>query len=176
MRKKEIRPEKKQLVDDLGRLIGSSEAMFLVSYKGLKVADFSELRNGLAELNSECHVIPNRLFKRAAAECGLDSVAGYPLTGDSALITGGDDAAAVAKAARKFATDHSALQFKLGVLGEQLLDPDEIEQLAKLPGREILLAQLLGVLQAPARNAAGVLYNRLASIVYALDAYYRGRN
>lgn len=173
MRTKEIRPEKKQLVADLAQLITSSEAMFLVTYKGLKVTDFSELRARLADLQSECHVVPNRLFQRAAAECGLDSVA---LDGDSAMITGGKDAAAVAKAVKKFSADHDALQVKIGALNGQLLNPEEIDQLAKLPAREIMLAQLLGVLQGPSRQVAGVLYNRLASIVYALNAYYTNRS
>ncbi len=176
MRKKDIRPEKKQLVHDLVGLIGSSETLFLVSYKGLKVEEFSAFRDDLASLQSECHVIPNRLFMRAAAESGLDGVIDPPLAGDSALITGGTDAAAVAKAVRKFGSSHQALQVKLGTVGGQFLSAGDVDMMANLPGREILLAQLLGVMQAPARNAAGVLYNRLASIVYALDEYHNSRS
>ncbi len=176
MRTKEIRPEKKQLTQDLEELLGAADALFLVSYKGLKVDDFTELRNGLAELQSECHVIPNRLFLRAAGNCGFDQLVEQGLNGDSALITGGSDAAAVAKEVKKFAGTHQALQVKLGTMNGQLLSPAEVDQLAQLPGREILLTQLLGVLQAPARNLAGVCYNRVASIVYALNAYYDKQN
>lgn len=169
----EIRPEKIQLVNDIGQLLSSSEALFLVSYKGLNVSDFDELRNELAKLESECHVVPNRLFKRAAAENQMDILAEYPLTGDSALITGGSDFAAVAKSIKKFAGAHPALKVKIGTVDNTVLNPEDVEQLATLPSREILLAQLLGVLQAPARNTVGVMYNRLAGIVYALNAYYQ---
>lgn len=170
-----MRHEKIQLVNDLSRLINASNNLFLVTYKGLKVADFDDLRTKLAEVDSECHVVPNRLFLRAAAECGLDSLAEYQLKGDSALVTGGSDAAAVAKLIRKFSDAHGALKVKIGCMDGNLLEPEDVEALAKLPGREVLLAQLLGVLQGPSRQLAGVLYNRIASVVYVLNAYQQSK-
>lgn len=166
-----MRTEKIQLVKDLGALITSSDALYLVAYKGLDVDDFDDLRTELDKFGSECHVVPNRLFMRAAAECGLDSLAAYDLTGDTALVTGGEDAAAVAKALKAFGRDHDALSVKVGAMDGQRLEASDVAMLAELPNREVLLAQLLGVMQAPARNLAGVMYNRLASIVYVLNAY-----
>ncbi len=170
-----MRHEKVQLVKDLSELLNSSTTLFLVTYKGLAVADFDELRSNLAEQDSECHVVPNRLFLRAAAECGLDALANYELSGDSALVTGGKDAVAVAKAVRKFGDDHDAFKIKVGCMDGDMLAPEEVDALAKLPGREILLAQLLGVLQGPSRQLAGVLHNRVATIVYVLNAYQQSK-
>lgn len=170
-----MRHEKIQLVNDLSGLINTSNTLFLVTYKGLTVADFNDLRTKLADVDSECHVVPNRLFLRAAAECGLDSLAEYKLSGDSALITGGSDPVAVAKLIRKFGDAHEALKVKIGYMEGSMLESEAVAELAKLPGREILLAQLLGVLQGPSRQLAGVLHNRVASIVYVLNAYQQNQ-
>jgi len=166
-----MRAEKKQLVADIATLLTSSDHVFLVSYKGLKVAEFSDFRQGLAKVGAECHVVSNRLLRKAAAAHDLSVLAEAELAGDSAMISGGDDAVAVARAVRDFAKGHEPVSLKLGALEGRLLRPTEVEELAALPSREILLAQLLGVLQAPARNLAGVLYAKTASVVYALQAY-----
>jgi large subunit ribosomal protein L10 len=166
-----MRAEKKQLVQDIGTLLTSSGHVIFVSYKGLKVADFSDFRQGLAKVGAECHVIPNRLLRKAAEVHGLTSLAEATLTHDNAMISGGEDAVAVAKVVRDFAKSHDAVNLKIGALDGRLLKSAEIEDLAALPSREILLAQLLGVLQAPARNLVGVLHAKTASVVYALQAY-----
>jgi large subunit ribosomal protein L10 len=166
-----MRAEKKQLVQDIGQLLQSSAHLFLVTYKGITVEQFSDLRTKLAAQGAECHVVPNRLFKRAAEEAGLESLTAVPLAGDTAVVTGGEDAVAVAKTLRDLVKGIDAVTLKAGALDGKRLEPNEIVDLAALPGREILLAQLLGVLQAPARNLVSVLSQKTASIVYVLQAY-----
>jgi len=166
-----MRPEKQQLVADLRRLIEPCSGIFLISYKGLTVSQFAEFRSSLVEYGAECHVVPNRLLLRAAAECGLDELAGLALEEDNAIVTGGSDVVAIAKKVREFAKKHDAVAIKHGVLDGALISGQQVSDLADLPPREVLLAQLLGVLVAPAQQLVGVLNAKSASVVYALKAY-----
>ncbi len=167
-----MRPEKQQLVQDLRGFLDAKRGVFLIAYKGLSVAQMAELRTQLAENEAECHVIPNRLLRRAASEePGCAALADVPLTGETALVTGGSDAVQVAKKVAAFARANPACAFKCGLLEGKLLGPDEVKIVTTLPGREVLLAQLLGVLQGPLRQLVGVLNAEVASIVYAIQAY-----
>ncbi|MBN2450191.1 MAG: 50S ribosomal protein L10 [Lentisphaeria bacterium] len=166
-----MRPEKQQLAQDIRALIDSSSSLFLISYKGLTTAAFGELRRVLDPVGSECHVVPNRLFRIAASESGLTTVADIDLREDTALVTGGSDPVAVAKVLRDFAKDHPQTSIKLGVLEGRLCTAAEAVSLAGLPPREVLLAQLLGLLQAPASQLVRVLQAKVASVVYVLSAY-----
>lgn len=166
-----MRAEKTQLVNDLVDLMGSSGHVFMMSYQGLTVSEFSDLRRKLAESGAECHVIPNRLASRAAREAGIDCLSEFSFKGDNAMVTGGEDVVSVAKALKAFAKDHDEVELKAAALRGQLLRQTEIEALAELPSREILYAQLLGVLEGPKRNLVGVLNAKVASIVYLVQAY-----
>lgn len=166
-----MRAEKKQLVRDIGSLLEPASAVMLVSYKGLTVADFSELRANLDEVDSECHVIPLRLFRIAAAETGRDNLAELDIEGDTAVVTGAGDPVAVAKKVRDFAADHPEVAFKAGVVESRFCESEDLKALADLPAKEVLQAQLLGVLTAPAQKLAGVLNAKVASIAYVLQAY-----
>ena len=152
-------------------MLDKSSGAFLVAYKGLKVSHFREFRKLLADVGSECHVVPNRIFRRAATEFGMADLGSLKFTGETALITGGKDPVRVAKLVKDFAKDNAALVTRHGVLNRQLLSAAEVKALAELPPREYLLAQLLGLLQAPARQLVTVLNAKAASIVYLLQAY-----
>ncbi|MFW5996383.1 MAG: 50S ribosomal protein L10 [Verrucomicrobiota bacterium] len=167
-----MRFEKQQLVNDIKEILDSTEHLFMVGYNGLRVSDLNKLREQLGEKGAECHVVPNMLFQKAAAETKFsclndDSV----VCGDNAVIAGGEDAVVVAKTLKDFSKECDALSLKCGCLGENYLDTDEIVQLAELPSREQLLSQLLSVLQAPSRNLVSLLNTKVATIVYALNAY-----
>jgi large subunit ribosomal protein L10 len=168
-----MRAEKQQLVQDLQGLIGLSSGFFLIGYKGLTAAEFTDLREKLAAIGSECHVIPNRLFKRAAADAGIESLSEVGIVGDNAMVCGGDDVAAVAKVVKDFAKEHEHAPIRMGVLDGNVLTAEQVVALADLPPKEVLLAQLLGTLQAPASQLVRVLNAKLASVVYALSAYLR---
>lgn len=165
-----MRSEKLQISKDIQALLGDSGSSFLVTYKGMKVAEFSALRKELMAAGSQCHVVPNRILRRAATDLGLDAYAGQKLAGDTALVTGGKDPARVAKLLKEFTKAHPAMKFKAGALDRKALSKEEITALAELPAREVLLAQVLGVLQAPSRNLVSVLNQKVASIVYVLKA------
>ena len=166
-----MRAEKTQLVKDIRALVESSSSLFLIGFKGLTAADFRTLRSALMACRSECHVVPNRLLKIAAAESGLAALGQADLTLDTALVSGGADPVGVAKALRDFAKTRPGALIKLGVVEGKLCTGAQAVALADLPPREVLQAQLLGLLQAPATQMVQVLNAKVASVVFVLNAY-----
>jgi large subunit ribosomal protein L10 len=172
-----MRPEKQQLVEDIRSLLGPSTAAFLMTYKGLDVSEFSKLRATLDDSGAECHVVPNRLLGIALKGSDKEALASDDslLSGDTAMVTGGDPVN-VAQVLRKFTKEHPELTPKCAVLRGKFLPGEDVDKLAEVPPREVLLAQLLGVLQGPMRQLVGVLNAKNAAIVYVLQAYLNERN
>ncbi len=165
-----MRAEKLQLSKDIQALLGSSSGAFLVSYKGAKVSEFSELRKGLRAVGAECHVVPNRILRKSAADLGIQELAELKVTGETALVAGGKDPAKTAKILKEYFKAHKALGFKAGLLDNKMLQASDVEALADLPSREVLLAQMLGVIQGVPRQLVTVLNAKVASVVYVLKA------
>ncbi|MGI6354929.1 MAG: 50S ribosomal protein L10 [Lentisphaerae bacterium] len=167
-----MRPEKKQMVQEVMGLI-DNRPFILITYKGLKANVFNAFRAKLSEpsLNAACRVVPNTLLRIAAKQVGLDALADTAITGDTALISGSDDPVALAKAVREFAKGREEVKVKLSVVEGAMLSEADTYALADLPSREVLLAQVLGLLQAPAGQLARVLNAKVASIVYVLNDY-----
>lgn len=153
-----MRPEKTQMVEELSRQIGGSPYVLLTDYTGLTVGQFSELRKRLAGVAAECHVVKNSLMQRALAAANLPKANGA-LAGMTAVVVGRSESeiAAVAKVVKQFAKDTEKFKVKLGYMGAEALRPDQIAALADLPSRDVLRAQLLGLLQTPATRIAVVL-------------------
>ena len=166
-----MRTEKTQMVNDIGEIISKSSFLFFVNYKGLKVGDFSELRNRLAKHEAGCHVLKNRLIRKAAELQGIDALAQIKLKDDTAMIYGSGDAGTVAKVISEFFKAHEQLAPKGGFLEGEVLVKEDIDYIAALPSREVLYAQLIGVIQAPARNLVSVLNNKASEIVNVLNNY-----
>lgn len=166
-----MRAEKTQLVCDIRALIESSPSLFLMGYKGLKAADFRALRGALVSCGSQCHVVPNRLLTIAAKDAGLSSLGEAELKLDTAMVSGGIDPVAVAKVLRDFARTHEHAVLKMAVVEHRLVSGKDAAALADLPPKEVLQAQLLGLLQAPTAQLVRVLNAKVASVVYVLNAY-----
>jgi large subunit ribosomal protein L10 len=149
--------------------------VFQATYKGLKVSQFAELRKRLAAMGAECHVVPNRLLQIAVAECGISGAAELKVRGDTAVVVGGQDPVAVAKALRVFAKECPVFSLKGGVLGQRLFAGAEMERLAVMPPLPVVRAQLLGLLQAPMAQFVGVLSAKVASVLYVLQAYQKSK-
>lgn len=165
-----MRAEKTQIVQEIQGLI-TGKQIILISYKGLTAADLTAFRNTLAGFGAVCHVVPNTLLSVAAKAAGINCLDGVTLSGDTAMISG-DDAVALAKAARDLAkAKKDIVTIKLGVVENQLLNAADVEQLADLPPKEVLQAQLLGLLNAPAGQLVRVLNAKVSTIVYVLNAF-----
>lgn len=164
-----MRPEKANIVSDLSEKLNRSPFLLVTDYQGMKVAQFGELRNRLAPTGAQVHVVKNSFLKRAMTASGLPDVA-EQLSGQTALVTGDKDVAPVAKVLKTFAAEFKVAAVKIGVVDKSVLSTAEVESLADLPSREVLLAQFLGVLSAPATKLARILNEPAASLARLLNA------
>lgn len=165
-----MKAEKTVLIDHLLEKVNASPFLFVVDYAGLTVDKFEELRKRLRGAGAEMHVYKNTLVKQAATRAGYPAELGESLTGQTAIVTGEKDVCAAAKVMKTFATEFKKPQVKSGVLDGKYLGAENIENLADLPAREVLLAQLLGVLQAPASTLVRLLNEPAASLARVLQA------
>ena len=144
-----MRPEKASVVSDLSEKLKRSPFVLVTNYQRMKVGDFSELRNRLALTGAEVHVVKNNFLRRAMTDSGFPD-AGEQLTGQTAVVTGENDVAPVAKIFKTFAAEFKIATLKIGFVDRGILSATELEKLADLPTREVLQAQLLGLFLSPA--------------------------
>lgn len=145
--------QKKQIVNDIAEKFKASASMVVVDYRGLKVAEVTELRKQLREAGVEFKVYKNSMVRRAAEIVELSGL-NESLTGPNAIAFSAEDVVAPAKIINDFAKKHEALEIKAGVIEGTLASAEDVKALAELPSREGLLSMLLSVLQAPIRNLA----------------------
>ena len=140
--------EKAAVVDEIAEELQGSEAIFAVDYRGISVPQAAELRSKLRDADASFRIVKNRLTIRAAEKAGtagLDEL----LEGPTALTFVRGDAATAAKAINDFARATDVLDFKGGLLGDQVLTIDEIKSIARLPARDVLHTQLVGTVASP---------------------------
>lgn len=145
--------EKQQAVAVIAAKIAESSSTVVADYRGLNVAQVTELRKQLREAGIDFQVLKNSLVRRATE--GTDYVElNDILTGPTAIAFSKDDAVAAAKILNDFAKKNDALKLKGGIVEGKVVSMEEVKALAELPSREGLLSMLLSVLQAPMRNFA----------------------
>ncbi len=164
-----MRPEKASIVSDLSEKLNRSPFLLVTDYQHMKVDQFGELRNRLAPAGAEVRVVKNSFLKRAMADSGMPDV-GDKLTGQTAIVMGENDVAPVAKILKLFAAEFKIATLKIGVVDKAVLSTSDVEALAELPAREILLAQLLGLLLAPATRLVRVLNEPASALARLLNA------
>lgn len=145
--------EKKQIVADLADRIKNSVAGIIVDYHGINVADDTQLRRELREAGVKYTVVKNTLIKLAAKEAGLEGVDDV-LNGTSAIATSETDYVAAARILSKYADSNEKFTVKTGYLDNEVISLEKIASLAKLPSREVLLANVLGAFNAPIASFA----------------------
>jgi large subunit ribosomal protein L10 len=164
-----MRPEKASIVSDLAEKLNRSPFVLVTDYQRMKVDQFGDLRNRLAPAGAEVRVVKNSFLKRAMIDSGLPDVADK-LSGQTAIVMGQKDVAPVAKILKTFAAEFKVATLKIGVIDKSVLSAREIEALADLPSREVLLAQLLGLLMSPATKLVRLLNEPGASLARLLNA------
>jgi len=164
-----MRPEKASIVSELSEALKRSPFVLVTDYRGMKVADFGELRNRLAPARAEVHVVKNNFLKLAMADSGFPEV-GDQFVGQTAVVTGEADVAPVAKIFKTFATEFKLAALRVGFVDRAVLSTAELETLAELPRREILQAQLLGLLLSPARRLVSLFNQPAAALARLLSA------
>ena len=164
-----MRPEKTSVVSELSEALKRSPFVLVTDYRGMKVSNFSELRTRLAPTGAEVHVVKNSFLKLAMADSGFPEVADQ-LTGQTAVVTGEADVAPVAKIFKSFATEFKLAALKVGFVDRAVLSTAELETLSELPTREILQAQLLGLLLSPATRLVRLFNEPGAALARLLNA------
>ena len=164
-----MRPEKASIVSDLAEKLNRSPFLLVTDYQRMKVDQFGELRNRLAPAGAEVRVVKNSFLKRAMADSGMPDV-GDKLTGQTAIVMGEKDVAPVAKILKMFAAEFKIGALKIGVVDKAILSTSDVEALAELPSREVLLAKLLGLFLAPATQLVRVLNEPASAFARLLKA------
>ena len=171
----EPRAEKLAVVDEVRERLSTTEAVLLTEFRGLDVPSLAALRHALRQVGGDYKVYKNTLVRLAVRDLGLDLE--DLLTGPTAMAFVGQradgssgDAVSVAKALKDFARTNSALVIKGGILDDRRLTIEEINVLAEIAPRDVLLAQFAGVLAAPLQQFAALLSALPQKLAYALQA------
>jgi large subunit ribosomal protein L10 len=163
------REEKAAVIDQVASQIQDSEAIYAVDYRGISVTQVAELRQRLAEADASLRVVKNSLTERAADQAGAETLKEL-LEGPTAFTFVKGDAALAAKAIATFRREHEVPQFKGGTLNGDALTIEQIEDIAKLPARNVLDGQLVGVLASPVTSLVRGLNQLIAGLAIQLGA------
>ncbi len=159
--------EKAAVVAEIAGQIQEADAILAVDYRGISVPDAASLRARLRDADATFRVVKNSLTERAADQAGVEALRAL-LDGPTALTFVCGDAAAAAKALYDFARGPAALQFKGGFIDGEELTVDQIQAIARLPGREVLYAQLVGTVASPLTGLVRGLNGLLAGLAAQL--------
>jgi large subunit ribosomal protein L10 len=157
------------LVEQYTELLTQSRGIILTDYRGLRVQEMEQMRRSVRDAKCDIHVVKNRLMKLALAEADL-SVPDEWLNGPTAIAFCHSDMPPVAKTLSEFAED-ALLSIKGGLLEAEILSSEQVDALAKLPSREVLLGNVLGTINAPATQMAGVVASGIRQVLNVLKAY-----
>jgi large subunit ribosomal protein L10 len=155
------------MIQRLADLLGRSKGAILTDYRGFTVSEITELRKRLREHGAEYHVVKNTLFKRALRDS--ESLAPY-LEGPTAVAFALQDPVAPAKTVLDFMREKRKGIVKAGFIEGQVYTEPQVGELSKLPSRDVLIAQVVGGIQAPISGLVGALNGILSNFVYTLQA------
>lgn len=156
MPSEKVLESKKTVVAELTERLKSAQAGVLADYRGLTVAQDTELRKKLREAGVEYTIVKNTLTRFAANEVGLGELDPV-LHGPTALATSTDDVVAPAKVLVEFAKENEQLEIKAGFVDGKVIDVNEVKVYASIPNKETLISKMLGSLQAPIGNLVRTL-------------------
>jgi len=163
------RQEKEKFVADLHGRLKKAQGTFLVEYKGLDVESMNQLRKELKKVDAEFQVVKNRLLKLAGEETDTGLIKDH-MHGPSAIAVTYEDMVGTAKVLVDFAEKFKKLKIKNGQISGKVVDIDAIKRLAKLPGKDVLLAQTLSAMQAVPASFVRVLNGVVVKLLNVLTA------
>ena len=147
---------KEAKVAEIREKLEKAQGIVLANYQGLSVEEDTALRKSLREAGVEYKVYKNTLVSLAAKELGLEGIDAH-LEGPVSIAFGYEDATAPARVLHTFAKDHKKLELKAGIIDKVIYDKTQVEKLASIPSKEVLIAKLLGSFKAPLSNLAYLL-------------------
>jgi large subunit ribosomal protein L10 len=163
---------KQYKVDEVATLVAKLKDrsnLILTNYSGIQVKNLSKLRKTLRSKNAEYRVIKNTLFKRALKEVGIEGLDEY-LKGPVGVAFMKTEIGEVAKALKDFAKDVEKFSYSAGVLDNVVYNQDQIKRIADLPPREVVIAQVMGMINGPARGIAVGMNQIMASLARGIKA------
>lgn len=166
---------KKLVAQELRQLAAEAESCILVDFRSLPAKQSNELRNRLRELGVRMNVVPNRLYRRAWAELlgGADAsetmAVAQVLRGPTAVVFGDDGAVTAAKVLKGWLKDHKQPEIKGGFLLRRVIDAAGVDELARIPSREELLSQIVGLIVEPLRRIVCTVDSAARNLVYAVN-------
>ena len=163
------RQEKQLAATDLAREIREGQAVFTFDYRGLTVQEVDDVRRRVRESGGTYRVVKNSTARWALQDVGIQGLEDH-LTGMTGFAWSAEDPVSLAKALHESAKEYEAFRFKAGVVSQTPIGPEEFEEFAKLPGPDVLRAQLVGTLAAPIRNLMNVLEGVPRQLVLVLKA------
>ena len=161
------KPEKIATVEEIREKLSSAKMAILTEFQGLNVAEMTELRKLFREADIDYKVYKNTLTRLAAQQLGVGGIEEH-LVGTTALAFSKDDLVASAKVVKDFSAKHRDFRVKAGILNNKLIASDDVIALASIPSREVLIAMVLGAMQAPISELLSVLQGPVRSFVYFL--------
>ena len=161
--------QKREVVEGIGSKMKAAKAMVFADYRGLTVEQDTELRSALRKAGVDYKVVKNTLARIAADENGLGGLDSY-FNGPTAMASSDSDPVAPAKVLSEYARKFDKLELKVGVVEGKVIDQNGIKALAELPSREVLIARVLGGLNAPLSGLVNVLNGNIRGLVVALNA------
>lgn len=166
-----LKAQKITLVDNLTNDLKEAKSLILVNYTGLDVKGQQELKKRLGEVDSYMVVVKNTLLKRAAENLKLDKevLTDSVLSGQTALVVANGDSVAPIQVLGKFTKEFEKPKFKIGFVDGMFQDEASLSKLSTLPGKNVLLGQLLGSLMSPMYGLVGTLQGPMTKLVYMLD-------
>ncbi len=163
-----MHPAKATVVTDLNQKLNASPFLFIADYTGLNVIQFSDLRTRLHKAGARVLVVKNSFLRLAAKEAGLPELG--ELRGQTAVVVGDKDVAAAAKVVKTFTSETKKLTLKAGIVDKLMVSVDQINAIADLPSRDVLLGKLLGTLLAPASTLVRLLNEPASQLARVLQA------
>jgi len=170
-----MRPEKESIIREIRDSVVGSQYVLLADYSGMKVRNFTALRGKLAETAARVMVVKNTYLGVVLGADLRGRLSGV-LTGKTAMVTGKGDVTAVAKALSAFVKENKLLVLKGGCLNTQVLTASDVDAMASMPPRDVLLGQLVGTVQAPMTQLVGVMNAKVSSLLYVLTAIKEKKN
>lgn len=163
----QTRANKEQVVADLATRLAAARSVYFTDFTGLNVASITQLRRQLRAASTECHVVKNTLARFAMQHAGLPSVESY-LEGPTALIIAHDPVAPAKVLADFIKANNDRPRIKGGILTGAVIDAAQVQRLASLPSREVLLSRAIGGIAAPLSGLVYTLQGLLGNLVRVL--------
>jgi large subunit ribosomal protein L10 len=162
-----LRKDKEAVIAEVAEQLSAADTVFVSDYRGLTVAQLSELRTALRASGARFTIVKNTLGGIAADRAGRVELKGL-LTGPTAVTFCGEDPVAAAKALADYARTHPELELRGGLLERSLIGADGVRVLASLPSRDVLIAQVVGTMASPISGLVNVLQGTISGFVRAL--------